>query len=373
MFDSMNMRYFITALAIGCSTVLLSQNLVPNAGFEQFVQCPDDYGTSSQWLYVADWQSPTEGTPDYFNACSKKCGVPLNWAGSAKAYEGKAYMGIVGCMLQLDPKQISYREYIRARLTDTLEAGETYYASVQVRLALSCLAACNGLGIYFSSTGLTNRNTVNYPLSPQITYVNNEAIADKDRWTQICGTFTAKGDEAFIIIGNFLSDQQIEYRAFDENFIATQYVNPMAYYLIDDVFVAPFDTAFYKDCGFIVAEKTRFFSGTLEPDQKMVLEHLYFETDKWQILPESFNELNQLVEQMNKNPQLELNIHGHADQTGSEEHNIILSENRAIAVKDYLVAKGILPSRINCFGHGSSQPFDTVSHQKNRRVEIVVE
>ncbi len=349
-----------------------SQNLVPNPGFEEFYDCPADYVTTSYKLYVTQWQSANNGTPDYFNACSKKCGVPFNWAGYAEAFEGKAYMGIVGCMLRLDPKQISYREYIKIALNEPLKTGQTYRASVKLLLAESSLAACNGMGILFSSTDLWNLQTFNFPLIPQIQADEKKIFRNKEEWEELSGNYTALGGEAYIIIGNFLSDQQINYQEFDENLLTTRHTSPMAYYLIDDVSVIGIKDTFEDD---ITVDNV--FSGVIEPGKLLRLDHLYFETDQWKLLPESYPELDQLVNQLIKNPHWNLQIHGHADQTGSEDHNILLSQNRAKQVKEYLISKGIFTNRILYFGHGSSQPADTASGQGsnplNRRVEVVVE
>jgi outer membrane protein OmpA-like peptidoglycan-associated protein len=69
-------------------------------------------------------------------------------------------------------------------------------------------------------------------------------------------------------------------------------------------------------------------------------------------------------------------VEGHTDSVGADEYNMKLSENRANAVRDYLVQQGINDSSIAARGFGKSQPVATndtaAGRQQNRRVELVV-
>ena len=67
----------------------------------------------------------------------------------------------------------------------------------------------------------------------------------------------ANGDEKFVLIGNFLSNQEMEYKVFDENLLETRYTSPMAYYYIDDVQLMLYDSLVHKDCGAAVLEAMR--------------------------------------------------------------------------------------------------------------------
>ena len=69
-------------------------------------------------------------------------------------------------------------------------------------------------------------------------------------------------------------------------------------------------------------------------------------------------------------------IEGHTDSDGSNELNQTLSENRAAAVKNYLIENGINASRLNSTGYGETKPIDTNKTAKgkanNRRVEVLL-
>lgn len=87
--------------------------------------------------------------------------------------------------------------------------------------------------------------------------------------------------------------------------------------------------------------------------------------------------LNQLVRIMNENPALKIRIEAHTDNAGNDEANMKLSEDRAAAVKAYLVSKGISEDRIMTEGFGETMPIadntTATGRTKNRRIEIKVD
>jgi|Deesub1362A_J573_1020465.scaffolds.fasta_scaffold00178_12 OOP family OmpA-OmpF porin len=105
-----------------------------------------------------------------------------------------------------------------------------------------------------------------------------------------------------------------------------------------------------------------------------VLRNVEFDTDKWEIKPVYYPILNRVVEILKANPTLRVEIQGHTDNRGTRAYNLKLSENRAKAVKDYLVKKGIHPSRLFVKGYGFSQPVASNATAEgravNRRVQI---
>lgn len=110
--------------------------------------------------------------------------------------------------------------------------------------------------------------------------------------------------------------------------------------------------------------------------QKVVLNNIFFQTDKYELMPQSKAELEVVLKMIEKNPSLKIEIGGHTDNTGSEQKNKELSEERAKSVYDYLVAKGADAQRITYKGYSSSQPVagnDTPEGKAlNRRTEFVV-
>lgn len=112
----------------------------------------------------------------------------------------------------------------------------------------------------------------------------------------------------------------------------------------------------------------------LRKGEKIILDNLYFDANKSIIKPESFEELNRLYDFLKANPGTTIEIGGHTNGLCSETYCEKLSLNRANAVREYLITKGIDGLRITTFGYGSKQPIDTNStpegRKRNQRVEI---
>ena len=114
----------------------------------------------------------------------------------------------------------------------------------------------------------------------------------------------------------------------------------------------------------------------IEANAAIVLKNIFFETNKFDIKPESGAELNEVVQLMRDNPTLRIQISGHTDNSGKAADNITLSENRAKAVTNYLIGKGIAPARLSSKGFGDTRPVaDNATPEgraKNRRTELTV-
>ena len=103
---------------------------------------------------------------------------------------------------------------------------------------------------------------------------------------------------------------------------------------------------------------------------------IYFDTDKAEVKPESEPALAEMAKLLKGNPSLNVFIVGHTDNTGTFEHNMKLSQDRAASVVNTLAGKyGIAEARLKAVGAGPIAP--TASNEteegraKNRRVELV--
>ena len=107
-----------------------------------------------------------------------------------------------------------------------------------------------------------------------------------------------------------------------------------------------------------------------------IAKNIYFHTNKATLQEISYEPLNQLADILNKYPNAKLTIEGHTDNTGPNAYNLTLSKNRAQAVVDYLVSKGIAVSRLNAVGFGEDKPVTTNNTAEgrtlNRRVELIL-
>lgn len=112
-----------------------------------------------------------------------------------------------------------------------------------------------------------------------------------------------------------------------------------------------------------------------KPDKPITLKNVEFETGKWDILPQFEVELQKLVDILKTYPDHNYVIEGHTDYVGKEKDNQVLSENRAKAVMDWVIAKGADASRLTSIGYGEAKPVATNStsegRQRNRRVDLV--
>lgn len=104
--------------------------------------------------------------------------------------------------------------------------------------------------------------------------------------------------------------------------------------------------------------------------------NLEFVTAKWIIKKVSYPSLNRLADLIKKKPDWNVLLAGHTDNVGSDAYNMKLSENRATAVKNYLVARGVPESRIKVEFYGETKPIapNTTAdgRQANRRVEMTI-
>jgi outer membrane protein OmpA-like peptidoglycan-associated protein len=104
------------------------------------------------------------------------------------------------------------------------------------------------------------------------------------------------------------------------------------------------------------------------------LRRVFFDHDKWDIKPESVEELNKLKSYLSKNPDLCVRLDAHTDSNGSNDYNKELSRRRAQSVVDYLIDNGIDPTRLSAQGFGEDFPVSTndtaEGREENRRVEF---
>ncbi|MCF6357428.1 MAG: OmpA family protein [Draconibacterium sp.] len=111
------------------------------------------------------------------------------------------------------------------------------------------------------------------------------------------------------------------------------------------------------------------------------MKNIYYDFDKWDILPESEIELDKLVKVLKDNPSWKVELGSHTDCRGEDAYNEVLSQKRSDSAVGYVVNGGIQKDRIIAKGYGESQLVnecdDGVScteaqHRKNRRTEFKI-
>ena len=133
-----------------------------------------------------------------------------------------------------------------------------------------------------------------------------------------------------------------------------------------EIYEVKADTSVYKDL----------YLQPLEVGLSVRLNNIFFDYNKTTLRPESYPELDKVVEMLEQNPNLQIEIGGHTDSRGSDTYNAELSQGRADAVRAYLVENFVEPERVSSVGYGESRPEvsndSEENMQINRRVEFTI-
>ncbi|HHS96188.1 MAG TPA: OmpA family protein, partial [Phaeodactylibacter sp.] len=293
-----------------------SQNLVPNPSFEKA-----DY--TSRFLnktgrdferQVKHWTVPNQASTDLISPRFNSTNLT-----TIPPHSGKQMAGIV-------TNGNFWSEYVGVKLKEKLVPGTQYYVEFWISMPkyyAKKKPVATHLHPYFGilfSDKIFHRGKEILNGKPQIN-AGTETFVEPEKWTKVFGTFTAQEATQYLYLGQFWDDK----------------VRPklnIGYFFIDDVFVQAFKSTAVK------YEPSRYYniSGSVA---SVIMDNIYFETDKYDLLPESHKELNKLIGIMQKNPSLTIEIQGHTDSQGDESHNEVLSKNRAQAVYNFLVDAGI--------------------------------
>jgi outer membrane protein OmpA-like peptidoglycan-associated protein len=115
---------------------------------------------------------------------------------------------------------------------------------------------------------------------------------------------------------------------------------------------------------------------TINVGANIILKNIFFNSAKFDLLPESILELDRLVLLMNENPTIKIQINGYTDNIGKDVDNKTLSEARAKSVISYLNTKGIQMERLLFKGYGATNPISSNDTEEgralNRRTEVLI-
>ncbi len=360
-------------------------NLVYNGSFEEYRHCPRQVDAVGVLTLVEGWYQPTRGSADYFNVCgSRECGVPSNKLGQQLPHDGDGYCGIY-C------SKNDYREYLQTRLRRKLRSGDSIQLTFWASLSEESTGAVATLGGLFTKESISDTvrtiflakereylsdeifQTIARPYIPQVVNPIDSTIVNTRGWQRVSGIFVAQGGEQYITIGNFNLAEHSGYVDYD----SLTRLLPGAYYYIDDITIEclncppPVADDLNVDSTYLTVEQPTFTVG-----YTFVLKDIFFEFDKSTILQQSYFELRSLISLLETYPTMRVEIRGHTDAKGSDSYNQRLSENRAKAVTDYLISKGISEKRLQYKGYGKTLPIDTNDTEEgranNRRVEFKI-
>lgn len=343
-------------------------NLVPNPSFEE-VQgkrpSDDEDGAKSFQYNMVHWRSPTRGTPDLKFALPHEISAAAR-DGLKKDVPHTGYKMVA--ILTHNPKSErsdTYREYIQAKLISPTKKGSKYYYEFWVCKTVRAKYVSNNIGLVLSPTMISEDSWE--PLTDIEPDINVSEVMNKDgrQWVKYSGTLISANRSEFILLGNFFNNEKTTMVDAQDG---GDFDN--AYYLIDDVALYEMDYKPEPPPAAMVVEEE------LEVGKTIELDHVYFETAKWDLLTESFEQLDQVVKLLEDHPNMEIEIHGHTDSRGTDDDNMKLSKNRTKSVYEYLISKGIAEARLGYKGFGETTPRDdndtSEGRQRNRRVEFVI-
>ena len=122
--------------------------------------------------------------------------------------------------------------------------------------------------------------------------------------------------------------------------------------------------------------KKDLYLAPIEIGEIVRLNNIFFDYDKATLRSESYPELDRVVDFLSTNSKVEIELSGHTDSKGSDDYNMTLSQNRANAVVDYLIERGVNKDRLISKGYGKTKPVATnetdEGRQFNRRVEFEI-
>lgn len=382
----------------------IAQNLLPNGDFEHpFI------------AYDMQWKQPHGPYYHYYQDAGQL----------GDAYRGQFYNGL--CIYNHQEN-----EFLQAKLSEPLQAGERYCISTMARLMK--IKAFNHelhdkIGILFTDSPFDVEEPYDHNYTPQLYWLIPDSV-NRFEWMPLDTVYEARGGEQYFTIGYFkdLGLSELSERQAVEAFLGpppktaeelnipepdfsqkgkkrrkkkkskkgkdewadfraeiTQEVQrkteaiptkaageglfTLRYY-IDDVCVAPQLADGSCDCS--IAEP----AVDLSAGATVRMDNLLFETGSAELKKGSAYALEILTLILNENPEMSIAIHGHSDNVGSDSDNLVLSRARASAVYDYLIEAEIGADRLSFEGFGSTRPVasndSAQGRKRNRRVEFKV-
>ncbi len=355
----MGTRFYLPIFLI-CSVLVNfghAQNLIKNASFEAYDNCP--MNTTSFEHLVKEVTLPSSSSADYFNACSAgDFGVPKNLRGQERAADGQAYAGLYFYALN------DYREYLQFETLNTLRKKYPYKLSFKVSLAETSTMAVKNMSVMLVSRKVRMPNSATITPSrldlleifdfQEVKLTADNSLGQKEGWVTLSAEFTAKGFENHIVIGNFKDNVDTKVIKTD----GTIENSDFAYYFVDDFSLEALPRLDY------------------EKDKIYVLERDPFKPKGYKLDKSAIESINKIYSYLRENAEVQLKITGHAADRNTPEYNQFISSLRARAVALYLKELGIDESRLVWEGVGDTRPLRNgkVNQDKgsNSRVEFVM-
>jgi OmpA-OmpF porin, OOP family len=355
-----------------------SQNFIINPSFEE-TDTINIKRTFENYICIKGWNFKVFDTHSFYLGKQTPYG---NFRYATKVNNGlnpkSGNMMVEISTLKFTTNTVNHNQsqtFIAGKLEKALIKDKSYYFEMWYSLDWFGNSASNNIGVFFSDSiayKKMNRTDIKPDLNSECILYTNPA-----QWKKLSGVFVARTNANILVIGNFSANVNTKYVKIE---------NPLKYYnkeewdkLRDTTIIC----SYFIDDILLQTEKQsslnrRFgcedYFDNLKIGQILPLNDIYFEINKARLLNQSSIELDELFSILQKSPTIEIEISGHTDNSGTEKYNQTLSENRAKAVYEYLVNKGIETERLKYIGYGFQRPIapndNSQNQAKNRRVEI---
>lgn len=343
-----------------CSAFVYSQNLIKNGGFE-------DTDTACINSYPLQSGKPAYGFGpiDCITPWGEYTSTQLVFHHPDGIFKGAS----AAAVLLWSSAYSERRTYVVGPLCRSLTAGARYRVTFHYKLHTPQQFSCGGLSVAFDNGEGYQFNKVK-DRTPVPVFTINELLPDTG-WRQADFTYKANGTETLIVIGNFLPDAKTPCKKIHPKEKPWPYV----YGLIDELSVVGLDGA--DTCTQPVLQVKHSFTETpFDTAATYILSNVFFEHNSFRLLSSSYRQINELADYLNTRAEVKAIITGHTDNTGTEQFNRWLSEQRALAVVQALIEKGISSLRLTYEGKGETMPLENNSTESgkalNRRVEVTL-
>ncbi len=232
------------------------------------------------------------------------------------------------------------------------------------------------------SSEFTKEFTLDFDLSGIVVYQdyvkNIEVESEKVAYTfNISDKGSKSGINCQITLTNMNSNQKIITTATtDEKGNVTIFARKGDYYSVE---VNPKGYTFYNTKIRVTDESPKTINVRLQKfakDMTMGLKNITFETNSADLNAASYDELERVVDMMEKNQNIKVEISAHTDDIGTDSYNLLLSDRRAQSVVNYLMKRRIEIERMIFKGYGEQKPLvpntSKANRAKNRRVELKI-
>lgn len=344
------MKIITCCFLISFSLVARAQNLVVNSSFEDGATCD---GTTER-INVVDGWVPIAGNPSYINT-----NCPLSKESKSFVQGMRLPPASHGNVLSIQ-KMDTKTECQQGKLAQTLEKGKQYIVQMRVRLPIQfCNLPINEVGVILSSELLEVGEERRKIDLPALSLQNNEQspISKQYEWEEISALYEANGDEKYIAIGNFSTNNSdiFEHKTEKE----------CTYLFIDAVSVTEF-----KEQTIIPYVPNMI----LKKDQRLLVKEIEFEAGSDVLKKSSFKILDALAKTLYDNPKLKIEISSHTDNSLDALESLTFSKARAKALVNYLEEKKVSSSQLVPIGRGSANAItlnnSAEGRKKNERIEV---